>query len=44
MDNVKLDVEVVKEAAELFPVADYRELNELQLAVMGSGCGETILC
>ena len=44
MDSVKVDVEMVKEIPELIPVADYRELNELQLVVMGGGCGETILC
>ena len=43
MENTKIEVAVVEAAICEAMEAQLRDLNELQLALVGGGCGDTIL-
>jgi len=43
MNTTELEIAVLKEVAAAQTEAAVRELNELQLAMIGGGAGETIL-
>ena len=43
MNTTELEMAVIKEITEEQTAAALRELNQLQLAMIGGGAGETIL-
>ena len=42
MEHAKVEISVVEKAVELAQEAQLRELQELQLACIGGGCGEVV--
>jgi hypothetical protein len=42
MEHGKVEINVVEKAAELANEVKLSELNDLQLALVGGGCGEVV--